>query len=162
MPGHPNSESLGKSRTAAFPNSGRRGTDRVVKIWKDATDKKTIPGTLDSSLWENCFLLAMDQIIDCCVIIDHGRKAGAGLNLPKQQSKNLRSLPPRLRDLIFSLGQKCIKDRFPCSFSQELNDSNEISAKQYRLALVPLLPANERDDGSTYPVTSVLGVFTYH
>lgn len=157
-----NSERHEKDHSIAHLNSGRRSTDRVVKIWEDATDKKTIPGVLDSTLWDNCFLLAMDEVIDCCVIIDHGEKAGAGLNLSNQHSKNLRNLPPRLRDLIFTLGQKCIKDRSPCSYSQESNISEEIPAKQYRLAVVPLLPANERDRGSTYQVTSVLGVFTYH
>lgn len=162
MPGNLNSERQRENDNVAYLNSGRRGTDRVVKIWNDAADKKTIPGTLDRDLWDSCFLVAMDEVIDCCVLIDHGRKAGEGLNLSIQQSKNLRSLPPRLRDLIFSLGQKCIRERSPCSFNQEANDSEEIPARQYRLALVPLLPECEHEDGWRPPATSVLGVFTYH
>jgi hypothetical protein len=139
----------------------RRATDRVVKIWQDAADKETIRENIDSTLWDNCFLLALDELIDCSVIIDHGQKVGSGLHLSKQKTHNFKNLPPSIRDKIFALGHACVKTRSPCHHAEELDHSEEIPVKRYRLALVPLLPTKERLDESTYPTSSVLGVFTY-
>lgn len=161
MPSNANSEDPGIESHIAYLNAGRRGTDRVVKIWEDAPNKQTIRENIDSALWDNCFLLALDEVMDCSVIIDHGQKVAEGLNLSKQKTHNFRNLPLSIRERIFSLSQICVKTRSPCHHSQDQNESKDIPVNRYRLALVPLLPANERDDGSTHPVVGVLGIFTY-
>jgi hypothetical protein len=141
--------------------SERRATDRVVKIWQNATDKQTIVAGIDRSLWDHCFLLVMDEMMDCSIIIDHGNKAGEGLQLVNGTVQSLRKLPRCFADEIFSLGKKCMKTRKPYKHAQDRNRSRENPVSRYRLALLPLVPAEERDDYSNYPVTSVLGVFTY-
>ena len=159
MPSHSESERIAKDSNVVYLN--RRATDRVVKIWQDATDKETIRENIDSTLWDNCFLLALDELIDCSVIIDHGQKVGCGLHLSTQKTHNFKNLPPSLREKIFTLSHACVKTRSPRHHAEELSGSEEIPVKRYRLALVPLLSAEERIDESTYPISTVLGVFTY-
>jgi hypothetical protein len=154
-----NAQRVGPDSNVVYLN--RRATDRVVKIWQDATDKEAIRENIDSALWDNCFLLALDELIDCSVIIDHGQKVGCGLRLPKQKIHNFKNLPSSLREKIFTLGHACVQSRSPRHHAEELSDSEEIPVKRYRLALVPLLSAKERLDESTYPTSTVLGVFTY-
>lgn len=139
----------------------RRATDRVLKIWESATDKQTIVSGIDRSLWEHCFLLVMDDVMDCSIIIDHGDKAGQGLQLVNGTVQSLRKLPRCFADEIFTLGRKCVKNRKPCRHSQNRKHSRDNPVDRYRMALFPLVPANERDDLSEYPVSSMLGVFTY-
>lgn len=140
----------------------RRATDRIVRLWKNATDKQTIIAGIDRSLWEHCFLLVLDDLIDCSIIFDHGDAAARGLHLPDAEVQSLKDLPQCLGNRIFSLALKCMKTRNPCCDAQDMGDDTKRNpVKRYRLALVPLLPANERHDRSSYPVMSVLGVFTY-
>ena len=155
------SESQGDDHIFANENSERRATDRVVKLWQNAADKQTIIAGIDRSLWEHCFLLVLDKQMDCSIIFDHGQTAARGLHLPEDNVHRLGDLPPCLGDRIFELGLKCMKTRRPCCDAQDSNPTPEIPVRRYRLALVPLLPANERHDRSCYPVMSVLGVFTY-
>jgi hypothetical protein len=145
----------------ANTNAERRATDRIVRLWKNASDKQTIIAGIDRSLWEHCFLLVLDDLIDCSIIFDHGDSAARGLHLPDAEVLSLKDLPQSLGDRIFSLGLKCMQTRSPCCDEQDLCDAQEKPVSRYRLALVPLLPANERHDRSSYPVMSVLGVFTY-
>ena len=159
MPSPSNAQRVASDSNVVYLN--RRATDKVVKIWQDATDKQTIRENIDSSLWDNCFLLALDELIDCSVIIDHGQKVGCGLHFSTQKTHNFKNLPPSLRDKIFTLGHACVKTRSPRHCAEELSHSEEIPVKRYRLVLVPLLPAQERLDESTYPTSTVLGVFTY-
>lgn len=139
----------------------RRATDRLVKIWQNAADKQTIVSSIDRSLWDHCFLLVMDEMMDCSIIIDHGKSAGEGLQLVNGTVQSLRKLPRCFADEIFTLGKKCMKSRKPYRHSQDRSRSRDNPVSRYRLALLPLVPAEERDDYSAYPVTSVLGVFTY-
>ena len=155
------SEPHGDDHIFAKANSERRATDRVVKLWQNATDKQTIIAGIDRSLWEHCFLLVLDDLKDCSIIFDRGDMASRGLHIPETDVQTLKKLPQCLADRIFELGLKCVKNRNPCCESKDLSDSDEQPVHRYRLALVPLLPANERHDRSSYPVMSVLGVFTY-
>lgn len=145
----------------ANADAERRATDRIVKLWQNATDKQTIIAGIDRSLWEHCFLLVLDELIDCSIIFDHGQTAARGLHLPEEDVLCLKDLPRCLGERIFELGLKCMKSRTPCCEAHDLSDTEEHPVNRYRLALVPLLPANERNDRSSYPIMSVLGVFTY-
>jgi hypothetical protein len=142
-------------------NSERRATDRVVEIWKAATNRETIKVNIDSVLWDSCFLLALDELMDCSVILDHGDKAGSGLNLLEHKAFSFRSLPRGLREKVFFLSGECVKTRNPRFYSEDHNDMNEINARQYRLVLLPLIPSDERDRPLLNRVTNVLGVFTF-
>ena len=137
----------------------RRATDRVVKIWQHAADKKAILANLDRSLWQYCFLMVMDELPECSVIVDHGRRAGQGLQLiDDRNGQTLKKIPRYLGDRIFSLGQKCVRNRKPVRHSQNRRRSPESPVERYRLALLPL---RTDEDISPNPVRSVLGVFTY-
>lgn len=161
-------KSPGKGPNIVQMAGERRATDRVVRLWKKAGDKRTILNSLDeTSLWQHCFFLVVDDELACSIIIDRGTKAAKGLTLEKRRVKPLHHLPVELAQRIHRLALECREECAPGLDVCELGELKNIPVRRYRMALMPLNNPLAQDkplaDGIHPPinVTNMLGVFTY-
>lgn len=140
----------------------RRTTDRILRLWKNSKDKKSMLNALGrSSLWDHCFLFVVDDELECSVIIDHGNSAARGLALGRHGVEALRNLPYGLARRIHRLGLECRRECAPSLDESELEDASDSAVHRYRLALVPLTKSGDGWDLPRNEVVSMLGVFTY-
>ncbi len=152
----------GRGAVVHFLAGERRVTDRVVSLWKSARDKQTVLDSInDSELWAHCFLLIVDDDLDCSIILDKGESAARGLALDRRGATPLYRLPHRLAKRIHRLGLQCQRDQAPCLDACENLEAPEIPAKRCRMAVLPLIKQGKSRAPRIQRAANMLGVFTY-
>lgn len=140
----------------------RRTTDRVISLWKGASDKQSVLLHLGQSrLWEHCFLLVVDDIPECSVIIHQGGTVAKGLSLGTRRMTKLEMLPTALGMRMHSLALECRKKHAPCCDDCEIETGKESKVLQCRFALVPLATRYKPQIPTEREAVNLLGVFTY-
>lgn len=162
MPEHASILSLVKRPPKGRSSVNRRATDRLVRLWDSAADKQAIVDNItETSLWDHCFLMVVDNDLGHSVIIDSGARAAKGISMGDGRIKSLSHLPPEFAKRLHELGLRCRDQKKPALDDSDCGRPQGIPVRRYRMALVPLVQSDVRDFSIHQSASNMLGVFTY-